>query len=337
MKPVVLVLFRTRERDKEILESILSDTSRVTYFRDISTDKLSRILQDVVVLMTGSGRDITVQLISKMPKLQFIQTLSAGLDYVPFDIIPDNVIVASNAGGNARAVAEYALALILDALKKISMRDRYMRCGIWLRKTPCRLLKDKIVGILGLGNVGSHLAIMLKALGAKVYAINRRGKTNLDVDFIGTLKQLEFILRESDIVVISLPLTVRTRNLIGKKELELMKKNVILINVSRGEIIDEKALFEFLSKNPDAFAALDVWWKYPLDLKEKTYQDYPFHELDNVIMSPHVAGFAEEIRENVIRNAAENAARFLRGEQPFNIADKREYIGIKRSGTQHRS
>ncbi len=325
MKPIVLVTFRANENDRKIIEEELSKLADVKYLLDMNQNYLRRISDRVRAILTGSGRDLKEDLIKELINLEMIQTLSAGLDHVPFHIIPDHVIVASNAGGNARAVAEHALALLLSAVKRIPQHTEKMRKGIWERRKYGVLLKDKVVGIIGLGHIGREFAKMAKALGMRVYGINRSGQTDVDVDFIGTLRDLDRVLRQADFILIALPLTRETKGLIGENEFRLMKRNVILVNVGRGDVIDQKALYEFLRTNPGAIAALDVWWRYP-KRDEPTFQDYPFHKLENVIMTPHIAGFSPEIRENVIRNAVENIARFLRGEKPRNIAKKEDYI-----------
>ncbi|MHA1616936.1 MAG: 2-hydroxyacid dehydrogenase [Candidatus Njordarchaeales archaeon] len=324
-KNYVLVMFRTIESDRKIIEETIGDLAKVFYLRDLDEDEKAKIIPQVKVIITGSGRDLSRDLIESATSLEMIQTLSAGVDNVPFQIIPENIIVCSNAGGNAQAVAEHALALLFAAVKRVVYHTEKMRKGIWERRKYGILLRGKKLGIIGLGHIGAEIAKMAKALGMKVYGINRSGKTDVPVDFIGTPKDLHKVLSEADIIVISLPLTKYTRGLIGAKELGLMKKNAILINISRGEIIDQRALYEHLRNNPEFIAALDVWWRYPKE-EERIYQDYPFHELENVIMTPHIAGFTPEIREQVIRNAMENVARYLRGEKPRNIVNRDDYV-----------
>ncbi len=326
MKPKVLVAFKAREEDKMIIENYLSGLAEVVYLHEISQDELDKVLYDVEIILTGSGRNLTEDILSKTPNLKFIQTLSAGVNAIPFHLLNDKVVVASNAGGNARAVAEYALALILSALKKIPLRDRFMRKGIWLRRMPHELISNKIIGIIGFGHIGKELAKKLKALGAKVYGINRSGRTDLEIDCIGDPNSLDYVLSMSDIVVITLPLTKHTKGLFNMNKFKLMKSNVIIVNVGRGEVIDQKDLFEFLKKNKEAIAALDVWWTYPRELDKETFQDYPFHELENVIMSPHVAGFSPDVRKEVFEHALINIKKFLLGEEIRNVVNKLDYI-----------
>lgn len=326
MRPLVLVTFRANDRDKKLIDEVLSGIADVAYLRDLNPYEINKILEDVRIILTGSGRDLTKEILHKARKLEFIQTLSAGADNIPFRLIDDKVLVANNAGGNAVAVAEFALALILSAIKKIPLRDRYMRSGIWLRRLPHALLSNKIVGIIGFGHVGVELAKRLKALGVKVYGVNRSGKSPINIDFIGGLDSLEYVLSKADIVVIALPLTKKTMGFIDSQKLGMMKRNVIIVNVGRGPVINQRDLYEFLKSNPDAIAALDVWWRYPEDYDKRVYQDYPFHELDNVIMTPHIAGFSLDIRDFVIKHALQNIIRYIKGEKPVNIVDRSDYV-----------
>ena len=326
VKPNVLVLFKANLDDRKIIEKHLSNIANITYYHDLNKKDRVEYLERADVILTGSGREITEEIARHFKKLKFLQTLAAGLDRVPFKLLREDVIVASNAGGNAEAVAEHALGLILSALKYIPLHDRNMRSGKWLRRKSGLLLKGKKVGIIGLGKIGRELAKIVMCLGARILAVNRSGRTDMKVDFIGTLNDLEFVLKESDIIVISLPLTKKTANLINEKELKLVKKNVILVNIARGEIIQEKALYTFLKENKDAIAALDVWWNYPSEPEGIAFQHYPFHELDNVIMTPHIAGFSPDIRDKVMESAVLNIKKFLQGKKPDNVANRQEYV-----------
>ncbi len=324
MRHIILVTFRTKPHDREIILGKLEGIAEAIFLYGL--DKLPiEIIQKATIIFTGSGLDLKPEILARAKNLKMIQTLSAGVDTLPFEKIPRNVIVCSNAGGNAIVVAEHAFAMILAATRKITYHNGVMRSGIWQRRRYGILLHGKTLGILGLGNVGREIARIGKCFGMRIYAINRSGKTTMDIDFIGTPKDLDFVLRNSDIVVISLPLNKYTRGIIGERELKLMKKNAILVNVSRGAIIDQKALYNHLRENTEFTACLDVWWKYPPRGSDKCFQDYPFHELPNVIMTPHIAGFSEEIRTRVLLHALENILRFIRGEKPINIVDRDEY------------
>ncbi len=259
--------------------------------------------------------------IPMMKNVKMIQAMSAGVDYIDFSIIPNEAVVCSNAGANATGVAEHAVAMLLAAMKRIPYRDKKMREGKFPQLLESKLLRGKNIGIVGFGNIGQKIARMLSCFDTKIYAINRSGKYegDINVEFVGTLGDLDSILPYMDIVIISLPLTRETYGLFNRYRLNLMKKDAILVNVARGKIIVEKDLYDFLQKNKTFVAALDTWWHYG----EEFRQDYPFEKLDNVILSPHCGGVYEGWIEDEIKYAVENIKRFLRGENPKNIVDEK--------------
>ncbi len=261
------------------------------------------------------------RVIPMMKNVKMIQAMSAGVDYINFDIIPKDAIVCSNAGANATGVAEHAVALLLASLKRIPYRDRKMREGEFPQMLESRLLRGKKIGIVGFGNIGQRIARMLSCFGVKIYAINRSGKYEGDINvvLVGTIDDLDAILPQMDIVILSLPLTRETYGLFNRERLNLMKKDAILVNVARGKIIVEKDLYDFLKDNRSFTAAIDTWWHYGDEFR----QNYPFENLDNIILSPHCGGIYEGWIEDEIKYAVENIKRFLRGEKPKNIVDEK--------------
>jgi phosphoglycerate dehydrogenase-like enzyme len=183
------------------------------------------------------------------------------------------------------------------------------------------LLKD----ILGFGGIGRATARLMRGLGLRIYAVNTGGRTDEPVEFIGMLEDLKHVLSSSDVVVISLPLMKATRGLIGKQELGWMKPDAILINVSRGAVIDEGALYEHLRSHPRFQAGLDVWWIEPFGAGEFRL-DYPFPSLPNVLGSPHNSAMVPGINKEGTRRAGENVKRFLRGEQVAGMVIREDYV-----------
>ena len=183
-----------------------------------------------------------------MKNLRFIQLLSAGANHVPFSLVPEEVIIASNVGAFAEPMAEHILAMVLALAKKLLVQHEKLGQGEFDQLTPGRMLRGSVCGILGFGGIGQAAARLMRALGAKIYGINTSGKSSEPAEFIGTLNDLKYVLESSDIVVISLPLNRSTRGLIGRRELSWMKNHAILINVARGDIIDEQALYDRLAR-----------------------------------------------------------------------------------------
>ena len=260
------------------------------------------------VLIVFHFRDVK-DVIPRMKNLKLIQTLTAGTDHIDFSVIPKGVEVQSNAGANARGVAEHGLALFLSAMKRIPWRDREMRKGNFPQLVESHLLAGKKALILGFGHIGKELAKMLSCLGVTVSAINRSGRYEgeIPIESIGTIENLDTMLKDADAVFITLPLTPETKGLIDRKRLNLMKKDAVLVNISRGKIILERDLYEHLKENPDFTAAIDTWWHYGKEFR----QDCPFEELDNIILSPHCAGTYENWFEEMVRSAGEKLGRRL--------------------------
>ncbi len=309
----ILIAYPMEEKFRRIVEEILPKDI-IIYYEDM--DKKS--LENVEIVLVRSWR-IARDIIHKLPKLKYIQYLFAGVDRIKTEEIPKGVVLLSNSGANARGVAEHALSLLLTAAKKITWRDREMRIGNFPQTSESLLLTNKIAVILGTGNIGREIAKMLRCLSVKVIGVNKSGR-NPDNLFheIYTIDKLKKVLAIADFCIIALPLTPETENLIDEEKLSVMKKNAILVNVGRGKIINERALYNHLRKNKSFIAALDVWWKYPKQ-GEKFQQNCDFASLDNVIMSPHCAGVYENYEIDLLKHALENIKLILLGKTPRNI------------------
>ena len=245
-----------------------------------------------------------------------IQLLSAGVDRVPFAQLPAGVPVAANAGAYAEPIAEHVLALALALLKRLPQNHAALARGIFDQETLTRRLSGAVVAILGFGGIGRASAKLFEVLGAQIRPIGRSA----------TREELDAVLAIADVLVISVPLTRATRGLIGRRELELMKPDAIIVNVARAEIVDEDALFEHLQRTPSFSAGLDVWWHEPAQ-GSPFATGRPFLELPNVLGSPHNSGNTSGTLAHTAREAARNVARHLRGEPVRHLVDRSEYPG----------
>jgi phosphoglycerate dehydrogenase-like enzyme len=246
--------------------------------------------------------------------LKFIQLLSAGYDHLNFDMFPGECIIASNQGAYAEPMAEHSVAMILALEKLLLINHNKMIGGEFDQRTNTRTLRGKICGIIGFGSIGKATANLLKGFGVKIYGINSSGKTEEKIDFIGTLTDLNYVLKESDIIIISIPLNEITRGLIGKKEFDLMKDDAVFINVARGAIVQEEALYEHLKTHPNFMAGIDAWWYEPFNYGEFKLT-YPFFELPNVLGSPHNSAIIPGALIEGQRRAIDNISNFLKGEK----------------------
>jgi phosphoglycerate dehydrogenase-like enzyme len=169
------------------------------------------------------------------------------------------------------------------------------------------------------------MARLLRFMGARILAINSSGKTDQEVDFVGTLADLEACLGQADMAIVTLPLTDGTIGIIGARELGWVKPDGYIINISRGEIIDETALYEHLVAHPEFSAGIDAWWVEPLR-HGRFEMKHPFLDLPNVIASPHNSAVAPDSMANTCRVAVENVHRYLTGGTVRGIAREIDWL-----------
>jgi phosphoglycerate dehydrogenase-like enzyme len=215
-------------------------------------------------------------------------------------------------------MAEHALAMTLAALKRLFVEHAKLAAGTFDQFRTNRMLAGSVCGILGFGGIGVATARVMRGLGAKVHAINRRGATSELVDWIGTNADIDQLLAASDILILSVPLTPATNGLIGRRELALMKKDAVLVNLARGEIVDEAALFMHLKATPEFTACIDAWWVEPVR-HGQFRMDHDFMSLPNVIASPHNSASVARWRNVALRRAVDNVSRVLKGEPPHHL------------------
>ena len=175
-----------------------------------------------------------------------------------------------------------------------------------------------VCGIFGFGNVGAATARLMRAFGMQIHAINRRGASEEPTDWIATPDKLDDLLRAADVLVVCAALTTATEGRIGARELGLMKEDAIFINVARGEIVDEGALYAHLQARPQFYAGIDAWWVEPVR-HGRFAMDHPFLDLPNVIGSPHNSAGGGAWREQYLRRAVANCRRAISGETPRNL------------------
>ncbi len=279
-----------------------------------------------VLLAWELSQEVPPGALGEASGLRLVQMLSAGVDAVDFSAVPDRLILASNAGAYAVAMSEHVLAMTLSLAKRLPQRHAALAAGRFDKWEPLQTLDGAICAILGLGGIGTATARLMTAFGARVYAVNRDGRASEPAEFVGTLADLDRVLPVADVVVVSLPLTLATRGLLGRRELGLMKPTAILVNVARGAIVDQGALYEHLRTHPQSGAGIDTWWDEPAgDAPFRT--DYPFFELPNVIGSPHNSSIVPGTMLSAARLAAENVRRHLRGEPVKGVVRRSDYVG----------
>jgi phosphoglycerate dehydrogenase-like enzyme len=208
--------------------------------------------------------------------------------------------------------------MALAAAKRLILEHENLKLGQFNQFTQNRMLAGGVCGIFGFGGIGAAAGRLMHGIGMRVHAINRHGRTNERVDWIGTPERLNELLEAADVLLISAPLTRATRGLIGAAELHRMKDDAILVNLARGEIVQERSLYDHLVKNPRFTACIDAWWIEPVRHGEFRI-DQPFLDLPNVIASPHNSAQGTDAHNISLRRAVENCRRALTGEAPFHV------------------
>src|SRR6266516_1679178 len=325
-KPNIVVTYNASTEQKALLLEMLGSEASLTFLNELAPAQREQSLEHATVLLSWNfPREILPQDYPHLQQVSFIQLLSAGADHMPFADLPPHILVASNPGAYATPMAEHVLAMTLALAKRLLVENQKLRHGEFDQFTPNRLLSGMTAGILGFGGIGRATARLMRAFSMRIAAINTSGSSPEPTDFLGTLHDLEHVLRQSDVVVISLPLTRATRGLIDKEELAWMKSDAILVNVARGAIIDEQALYMHVKNHPTFLVGIDAWWTEPF-LHGTFRMDYPFLELPNVLGSPHNSAVVPQALVDAARQAAENVKHFLRGEKVTGMARREDYL-----------
>ena len=324
----ILVTYEPGAEEKGIYREMLEGIANVYCLAAATDIERPELLNsaDVIISLSFSKKEIDPTEISRLKNVRFIQLIYAGADNIPFSLIPDDILLASNVGAFAEPIAEHVLALTLALSKDLISKYKILCGGRFDRSGYNRKLKAGICGIIGLGGNGREIARIMQAVGMNVYGINRSGKTAFPVDFVGDPRDMKKVLQAADVIVVTTPLTRETQNLLGKQELDWMKSDAILINVGRGDVIDQQALYEHLASNPDFRAGIDTWWSEPASHGEFKL-DYPFFELPNIIGSPHIADHVPRSMPNAIQKALQNVKNFLLGKEIRGVVDRNDYLG----------
>ncbi len=312
-RALVALTFEVDEPGQVAVAAELGDGVEIVLLAGLDDQaRRATLARATILLSRNTGTELRAGEAGLISHLQLVQFLTAGVDFIPLRDLPPEVPVASNGGGYAEPMAEHALAMALAAAKRLFIEHAALARGAFNQFTPNRMLAGGVCGILGFGGIGTATARLMRGLGMCIHVIRRSGATEEPVDWIGTPDRLDELLAAADVLVLSLPLTRATRGLIGARELRLMKPDAILVNLARGEIIDEQALYNHLRATPDFTACLDAWWVEPVR-HGQFRMDQPFLHLPNVIGSPHNSASIRGWREVALRRAAANCRRVLDG------------------------
>jgi phosphoglycerate dehydrogenase-like enzyme len=320
----IIIATPVSEETRRLIKSVspkvnlrdVSDLSRRDYQGDLQARKeLDAILAEAEV---AYGMRIPVNLLARAPKLKWIQVTSAGVDrYLTEEFKRSKVILTNASGIHATPIGEFVVSLMLMFAKNAPLFFEAKQKKQWQR-APGTVLRDKTVGVVGLGSIGQEVARLCKAFRMRVIATRRspRKRQARNVDLLLPPNGLPRLLEESDYVAICLPLTKETNKLIGEAELKMMKPSAYIINIGRGPIIDEAALIHALEEKRIAGAGLDVFATEPLPKESKLW------ELPNAIISPHVSGGREDYEVGALDIFCRNLKRYMERKRLINVVNK---------------
>lgn len=267
---------------------------------------------DVIV-----GGKIAREVFERAEKLQLVIVPFTGVNHLPFDLLNKKGVRVANSHGNAFYVAEKTVGLILAYYGRVIEFHNDMRRtkwhGFWVGKgldDSWESIDGKSAAILGTGEIGKYTAELLKAFRVRTIGYKRTKVDTLPKGFDEMVYSIDAAIEKADMVIVALPATDATRGLIAAQHLQRMQ-NKLLVNIGRGSIVDEAALYEALNTGTLGGAAIDCWYSYPKEGVMGAPSQFPVHEMENVILSPHIGGFTRQAARKGIEQACENLRRFV--------------------------
>ena len=319
----LVVTFKLDERHRREVADALADTPgggvEIVCLTDLPPERRAQALSGAsAVLARNTGKELLEHEPALLANVRLIQIMTAGVDFIPLHLLPPGVPVASNGGAYAGMMAEHAVAMTLAAAKRLMEEHAALKRGVFNQFKSNKMLAGLTFGVFGFGGIGVATARLMRAFGMRVHAVNRRGASEEPTDWIGTTAQLDELLAASDVLLVSTPLTYATAGAIGARELGLMKDDAILLNLARGEVIDEAALYAHLQAHPNFTACIDAWWVEPVRHGEFR-MDHPFLDLPNVIGSPHNSASSDKSLSIALGHAVGNIRRVLNGQEALHL------------------
>lgn len=262
--------------------------------------------------------------------LRLVHVAGAGYDGIDPAALPPGVLCA-NTFHHEQSIAEYVVTATVVVRRQLHVQDRELRAGHWAssvyepERPQLSTLENATVGIVGYGHIGACTWRLMRAFGATGLAVTPRPveAEQEGLAWAAGPEALDRLLAESDVVVLCLPLRPQTRHLIGPQQLAAMKRDAVLVNVSRGPLVDPEALYEALSVKAIGGAVLDVWYGYPTAGARAEPAPYPFGRFDNVFMTPHISGVTRQTFEGRVRDVTANISRLRAGEALRNVVTPR--------------
>lgn len=265
-------------------------------------------LPEADVLVTF-GKGIGEETIDRASRLRWVHVMSAGVDSLPFGKLMERHIQVTNVRGiHAIPMAEYTFAVLLQIVRSMKRLVKAEQDKRWDKQCRVGELWGQTLGIIGVGAIGKEIAHRAKVFGMHTLGVNTDGREMDGIDKMFAIRELESVLRQSDFVVLTVPLVPSTHHLMNAETLREMKETAYLINVARGPVIDEEALIHALRENQLAGAVLDVFDQEPLP------ENHPFWTMDNVTITPHISGLSPMYMTRAVELLIENLTHYSNGE-----------------------
>lgn len=306
---------------------ILGDIANIVPIQKTNPDEFFPEAEDCDALLNTYGGPITAEVMARMPNCKIISRYGIGVDTIDLKAATKaGIIVTNNPTYCIEEVAEHTVAMLLTAARKIAFYDRQVRSEKWevTPGKPMFRLAGSTVGLVGYGNIARRVAVALNGLGMKVLYSDPFVEQG-QFDTPGEKTEFNAMLKNSDYVCIHAPLMPQTKHMFSTEQFKLMNDHAILVNCSRGPIIDTDALVSALDNNEISSVALDTTDPEPLP------NPHPLRDRENVIINPHAAWYSEEAMSKLQHGAPSEVARALRGKSPVNIVNK-DVIGNNRAG-----
>jgi phosphoglycerate dehydrogenase-like enzyme len=307
---------------RHFVDQLRQDFPRHTFLEAWDRDTLRRLLPDADVAFTPF---VDRDLFPSLPRLRWVQSPAVGVGGLMFpELLASGVVITSARGIRARSIAEHVLGVAIALARRLPHAIRSQAAHHWAQDelegaaSGVRILHGARMGIVGLGAIGAELAKIAAPFGFSISAIRRRIDRPVPdgVDEVSTPDGLLDLVAKSDVIVIAAPHTPETKRLIGRREVDAMKRGAFLINVARGKMIDDEAVIDALRDGRLGGAALDVFTQEPLQ------PESPYWDLPNVIITPHTSGSMQDYWTPLVALFSENLRRFETGRELVNVVDK---------------
>lgn len=322
----VLSMVRATDDDNQQTRKILDSSAELIIYRDLSDEEKEMALETADIIIGGR---LTDEQIAKATNLKMHQTFGTGVDRHNLGLIKEKNFLFCNNHSHSIIIAEYAFSMLNSASKELYSNDKLLREGNWdYSKFPSVTLFNKTLLFLGYGKIAQHVKKMCAPFNMKFIAVKRTPDLeDSEVEIFLTKDKLEAI-KKADFIINSLPKTTNTIDFIDEEEFSVMKTSAIIINVGRGNTINDKAMYAALKENKIKGAAIDVWYNYPKgrdplerDPEPVFPSEYPFQELNNIIMTAHRAWSTDYPWSEFSQTLIQNVNKFIKGEKPDNIVN----------------